>query len=118
VIGIPSYIAARHSQLKEKINDSSASSIGVDAAYDHSLADPEPLGQLMRMNRNIQRGTPQCLRSVFEDIVKSFPNPNENQRLHETALRSAQPVTVMSGHLRNNGEHNIHKKNGTFLVNL
>jgi len=78
VTGILSDITGRHPQPKKKVNYSGTSSIRVDTTYDNSRADPELACQLMRMDGKVQRSSPQSLSSVFEDIIESFPNPNEN----------------------------------------
>jgi hypothetical protein len=66
----------------EGVKDFVPSLVRVDTTYDYSMADPELTGQLMSMNGKVQRGSPQSLSSVFEDIVKNFPNSYENQRIH------------------------------------
>jgi hypothetical protein len=77
---ILSDITGRHPAFAKGINDLISPVIRVDTTYDNSLADAEPAGQLMHMDGKVQRGSSQCLGSVFEDIEQYFPDSNENYR--------------------------------------
>jgi hypothetical protein len=53
------------------------------------MADIEPAGQSMRIDSEVQRGSPQGLASIFKDIVEDFPNPYKNRSIHHCHLQSA-----------------------------
>jgi hypothetical protein len=86
VTGILSDIAGRHPKPVKGVEDFISSLIRVDATYNSSTSDAELTGQLMHMDGKVQRGSPQGLCSVFEDIVENFSNSYEGKRIHYCTL--------------------------------
>jgi hypothetical protein len=70
-------IAGRNPQAVKGVKDFVSPLIRVDTTYDNSMADAEMTGQLMRMDGKVQRGSPQGLSSVLEDIEENFSNSYE-----------------------------------------
>jgi hypothetical protein len=76
--GILADIAGRNPQAVEGVKDFVSPLIRVDTTHDSSVADAEMTGQLMRVDGKVQRGSPQGLSSVFEDIEENFSNSYES----------------------------------------